>query len=86
MVYTSFRKRPSLIVSGCAKSIKLDNSLSRSIIETLVELNAEARAIMLFQFKKEIEEYHNLNYLREELEAKEFNEKLFLESKKNDLE
>jgi len=51
-----------------------------------VELNAEARAIMLFQFKKEIEEYHNLNYLREELEAKEFNEKLFLESKKNDLE
>jgi hypothetical protein len=54
-------------------------------IETLMELNAEARAIMLFQFKKEIEEYHNLNYLREELEAREFNERLSLESKKNDL-
>jgi hypothetical protein len=50
-----------------------------------MELNAEVRAIILFQFKKEIEQYHNANYLREELEAREFNEKLSLESKKNDL-
>ncbi|MFL6455916.1 MAG: hypothetical protein ACJ71G_02980, partial [Nitrososphaeraceae archaeon] len=55
-----------------------------AFIETLMELNAEVRAIILFQFKKEIEEYHNANYLREELAAKEFNEKLSLESKKND--
>ena len=32
-----------------------------------------------------IEEYHNVNYLRQELEAREFNERLSLESKKNDL-
>ena len=55
-----------------------------AFIETLMELNAEVRAIILFQFKKEIEEYHNLNYLREELEAREFNERPYLESKKND--
>jgi hypothetical protein len=58
---------------------------SEAFIETLMELNGEVRAIILFQFKKEIEQYHDANYLREELAAKEFNEKLFLESKKNDL-
>jgi hypothetical protein len=56
-----------------------------AFIETLMELNAEVRAIILFQFKKEIEEYYNANYLREELAAKEFNEKLVLESRKKNL-
>jgi hypothetical protein len=56
-----------------------------AFIETLMELNAEVRAIILFQFKKEIEEYYNANYLRDELAAKEFNEKLVLESRKKNL-
>ena len=40
---------------------------------------------MLFQFKKEIERYHEENYLSEELEISELNKKISLEITKQDL-
>jgi hypothetical protein len=46
-------------------------------VETLNELDKKAREVMLFQFKKEIERYHEENYLSEELEISELNKKNF---------
>jgi len=47
-----------------------------SFLETLHELDAEAKKMVLFQFKLEIEEYYNGNYLVEELRVLEFNNSL----------
>ena len=54
-------------------------------VETLNELDKKAREVMLFQFKKEIERYHEENYLSEELEISELNKKISLEITKQDL-
>jgi hypothetical protein len=67
-----------LLFLGIRSPLNWIISNTEVIIETLMELNAEVRAIILFQFKKETEEYHNLVYLREELEVREFNETLSL--------
>jgi hypothetical protein len=54
-------------------------------LETLNELDKRARIIMLFQFKKEIERYHEENYLSEEIEINKLNKKISLEATKQDL-
>jgi hypothetical protein len=41
--------------------------------KTLDELDEEEKKIILLQFKMEIEGYHNKNYLREDLVARELN-------------
>jgi hypothetical protein len=56
-----------------------------SFFEVLMDLNGEAKTIILFQFKMEIEQYHKENYLKDELKAREFNEKLSIQSKKEEL-
>jgi hypothetical protein len=47
-----------------------------SFLETLHELDAETKKMVLFHFKLEIEEYYNGNYLIEELRIMEFNNSL----------
>jgi hypothetical protein len=47
-----------------------------SFLETLHELDAETKKMVLFHFKLEIEEYYNGNYLVEELRIMEFNNSL----------
>jgi hypothetical protein len=54
-------------------------------LETLSELDKRARIVMLFQFKKEIERYHEENYLSEEIEISKLNKKISLEVTKQDL-
>jgi hypothetical protein len=56
-----------------------------SFFEVLMDLNGEAKTVILFQFKMEIEQYHKENYLKDELKAREFNEKLTIQDKKKEL-
>jgi hypothetical protein len=56
-----------------------------SFFEVLMELDREAKTIILFQFKMEIEQYHKEQYLTDELRVREFNEKFVLQSKKEEL-
>jgi hypothetical protein len=56
-----------------------------SFFEVLMELDGEAKTIILFQFKMEIEQYHKEFYLTDELKVREFNAKFALESKKKEM-
>lgn len=56
-----------------------------SFFEVLMGLDEEAKTIILFQFKMEIEQYHKENYLKDDLKAREFNEKLAIQAKKEEL-
>jgi hypothetical protein len=44
--------------------------------ETLNDLDAETKRLVLFQFKMEIEEYHRNHHLKEVVEVRELNKKL----------
>lgn len=54
-------------------------------LETLNDLDRRARMVMLFQFKKEIERYHEENYLSEESEISKLNKKISLQVSKQDI-